>query len=97
MFELYFIDKENYDLYLSKNKFEVLEKKEDTFYVLVSFPKDKYDEFFSSLDDTVLVKFQEKPFTLQDYFMSFYKEQREFGGLSGVAGNTKEGLKNEKR
>ncbi len=97
MFELYFIDKENYDLYLSKNKFEILEKKEDTFYVLVSFPKDKYDEFFSSLDDTVLVKFQEKPFTLQDYFMSFYKEQREFGGLSGVAGNTKEGLKNEKR
>ena len=97
MFELYFLDKENYDLYLSKNKFEVLDKKEETNYVLVSFPKDKYDEFFTSLDDTVLVKFQEKPFTLQDYFMSFYKEQREFGGLSGVAGNTKEGLKNEKK
>ena len=97
MFELYFLDKDNYDLYLSKNKFEVLDKKEETNYVLVSFPKDKYDEFFTSLDDTVLVKFQEKPFTLQDYFMSFYKEQREFGGLSGVTGNTKEGLKNEKK
>ena len=37
--------------------------------------------------------FEEKPFTLQDYFMSFYKEERDFGGLDGVKGNTKEGLK----
>ena len=96
-FELYFLDKENFDHFVNDlNKFQIVDKKEDTFFCLVSFPNDKYNEFFDSLGDAKLVKFQEKPFTLQDYFMSFYKEQREFGGLKGVEGNTKEGLTNAK-
>ena len=98
MFELFFLDEDNFDLFVNKlNKFEIIDKNEDTNYCLVSFPNDKYNEFFESLGESKLVKFQEKPFTLQDYFMSFYKEQREFGGLKGVAGNTKEGLTNEKK
>ena len=96
-FELFFLDKKNFDLFINeKNKFEICNKNEETLYCLVSFPCDKYNEFFDTLEGVVITKFQEKPFTLQDYFMSFYKEQREFGGLSGVAGNTKEGLTNGK-
>lgn len=96
-FELYFLDKTNFNKYINENnKFEIVDKKEDILFCLVSFPCDKYNEFFDTLENIKLTKFQEKPFTLQDYFMSFYKEQREFGGLSGVAGNTKEGLTNGK-
>jgi hypothetical protein len=36
-----------------------------------------------------VAEFEEKPFTLQDYFMSFYKEEKKFAGLSGVEGNAK--------
>ena len=62
--------------------------------VLAEAPQ--YNEFFATLNGVKIKKMQEKPFTLQDYFMSFYKEERDFGGLSGVKGNSKEGLNNGK-
>ena len=96
-FVLEFADKENYDKFVKeKNKFELIYENRKALMVHVSFPSDKYDEFFDTLDGVVITKFQEKPFTLQDYFMSFYKEERDFGGLSGVKGNTKEGMNNGK-
>ena len=96
-FELQFADKENYKLFLEKkNKFEVASTSEDILTCVISFPNNKYNEFFDTLENIKITKFQEKPFTLQDYFMSFYKEERQFGGLSGVTGNTKEGLKDGK-
>ena len=96
-FELEFIDKDNYHRFVDeKNKFTLVSSNEATFNCLVSFPHDKYNEFFATLDGIKVTKFQEKPFTLQDYFMSFYKEERDFGGLSGVKGNSKEGINNGK-
>ena len=96
-FELEFIDKDNYHRFVDeKNKFTLVSSNETTLNCLVSFPHDKYNEFFATLDGIKVTKFQEKPFTLQDYFMSFYKEERDFGGLSGVKGNSKEGLNNGK-
>lgn len=96
-FILEFADKDNYDKFVKeKNKFELIYENRKALMVHVSFPSDKYDEFFDTLDGVVITKFQEKPFTLQDYFMSFYKEERDFGGLSGVKGNTKEGMNNGK-
>lgn len=96
-FELEFLDKENFNKFINeKNKFEIVNSNENTLICLVSFPPDKYNEFFDTLEGVKVAKFQEKPFTLQDYFMSFYKEERDFGGLSGVKGNTKEGLNNGK-
>ena len=53
------------------------------------FDSTEYKEFFDSLMGIKIKEFEEKPFTLQDYFMSFYKEEKEFGGLSGVKGNKK--------
>ena len=88
-----FFDKENFDKYLNeKNKFKVEYSNDKVLIAVVTFPNDKYNEFFNSLNGVVVKKLQEKPFTLQDYFMSFYKEERDFGGLSGVKGNSKEGL-----
>ena len=88
-----FFDKENFDKYLNeKNKFKVEYSNDKVLIAVVTFPNNKYNEFFNSLNGIVVKKLQEKPFTLQDYFMSFYKEERDFGGLSGVKGNSKEGL-----
>ena len=87
---LHFLDKENMDLYLKeRNKFKLVEQNENNLTATIEFEKAKYREFFDSLMGIKIKEFEEKPFTLQDYFMSFYKEEKEFGGLEGVKGNTK--------
>ena len=87
---LHFLDKENMDLYLnSRNKFKVENINIHSLTAEVEFNKKDYKVFFESLSGIKVKQFVEKPFTLQDYFMSFYKEEKEFGGLSGVKGNTK--------
>lgn len=89
-FILHFLDKENMELYLSKNtKFKVVGKNEVNLTADVEFSKEQYKEFFDSLMGIKIKEFEEKPFTLQDYFMSFYKEEKDFEGLSGVKGNKK--------
>ena len=96
-FILEFADKKNLDLFINeKNKFELTYSNDELKLALVTFPNNKYNEFFNTLEGVVVTKLQEKPFTLQDYFMSFYKEERDFGGLSGVKGNSKEGLTGDK-
>lgn len=87
---LYFLDKENLDLYLEKGKnFNIKNINEHSLTAEVEFNKKDYKVFFESLGGIKIKQFVEKPFTLQDYFMSFYKEEKEFGGLSGVKGNSK--------
>ena len=87
---LHFLDKENMDLYLKeRNKFKLVERNDTNLTANIEFDKKDYKEFFNSLFGVKIREFEEKPFTLQDYFMSFYKEEKEFGGLSGVKGNKK--------
>ena len=81
------------DKYLKKCPFEIERKNEARLIVGVKFKSSQYKEFLDSVMGVKITTFAEKPFTLQDYFMSFYKEERDFGGLEGVKGNTKEGLK----
>ena len=89
-YTLYFLDKESLDLYIKKaTKFNIKNINENSLTVEVEFNKKDYKLFFDSLSDIKIKQFVEKPFTLQDYFMSFYKEEKEFGGLSGVKGNSK--------
>ena len=93
---LHFLDKESLEDYLNnQNKFTCSYSNPDLLLAAITFPQDKHNEFFQTLEGVKIKSFEEKPFTLQDYFMSFYKEERDFGGLSGVKGNTKEGLKAE--
>ncbi len=70
-------------------KYEVLDVNEKRRLVTIKISKKDYQDFFDTLSKYMIREFEEKPFTLQDYFMSFYKEEKEFGGLSGVEGNKK--------
>ena len=89
-YSLHFLDKENMDLYLKeRNKFTLVEANEELLTATIEFNKKDYKSFFDSLFGIKVKEFEEKPFTLQDYFMSFYKEEKEFGGLEGVKGNSK--------
>ena len=57
--------------------------------VTVEVERDQFKAFFNILSSFPVREMEEKPFTLQDYFMSFYKEEKSFAGLSGVEGNSK--------
>ena len=95
-FILHFATLEDMKEYLEKrNKFEAIYTNEELLLAYIKFPVDKHKEFFKSLAGIKITQFEEKPFTLQDYVMSFYKEERDFGGLEGVKGNAKEGIKTE--
>lgn len=94
---IHFLNKEDLKDYIeNRNKFEVVYSNEELLIAVIKFPQDKHNEFFLTLEGMRIKEFEEKPFTLQDYFMSFYKEERSFDGLSGVKGNSKEGLNKEK-
>ena len=72
-----------------KNPCEVVEQHPLRHIVTVRINRKDYRKFFSSLKGLNVREFDQKPFTLQDYFMSFYKEEKTFAGLSGVEGNKK--------
>lgn len=86
---LRFRDKENMEAYEKKCPFEMIEKNEDRLSISVKFKTEDYKRFIDSVLGIKLYTFVEKPYTLQDYFMSFYKEDKTFGGLGGVVGNEK--------
>lgn len=68
---------------------EVIEVSDIRRRATVSIKRDSFRKFFASLAGLNVIELEEKPFTLQDYFMSFYKEEKAFAGLSGVEGNVK--------
>lgn len=86
---VHFKDLDNMNRYLERNPFDILEKNEKTFSIVISFLKSDTNKFFDLLDGISVSSFDQKPYTLQDYFMSFYKEEKTFGGLEGVVGNKK--------
>ena len=89
-YNLHFKDKTNYDLFLKKKiKCEIVSENINRKIITVKINKKDYKPFFESLEGIYITEFDEKPFTLQDYFMSFYKEEKDFGGLEGVKGNKK--------
>ncbi len=89
VYVIHFKDKENMDKYLKKNPFTVLDNNDKIFTVTVQMQKSDLNKFFDLIVGINVITFDEKPYTLQDYFMSFYKEEKEFGGLEGVKGNKK--------
>jgi len=80
---------EEYKKFIKKNTFEIVNENEKALTAMVRFHVSQYNAFLDMLDGIDVSGFGEKPFTLQDYFMSFYKEEKEFAGLSGVKGNVK--------
>ena len=85
-----FNDLDNFNRFVKENtKYEILGTNDKRKLMTIKINKKDYREFFDFLGKYYIREFEEKPFTLQDYFMSFYKEEKEFAGLSGVEGNTK--------
>ena len=89
VYVLTFQNKENMDAYLEKCPFEIIKRNDERLTITVKFKDTQYKQFIDSVIGVKLATFAEKPFTLQDYFMSFYKEDKTFGGLEGVVGNEK--------
>lgn len=86
---LRFKDKDNMDAYVKRCPFEIIEQVPERLSLTIKFDTKDYQKFIDSVVDVKLRTFAERPYTLQDYFMSFYKEDKTFGGLSGVVGNEK--------
>ena len=82
-------DEKEYKNYLANNPFELVKKNDRTHAIMVKISDKQYKKFIDSICKIKIDVFIERPYTLQDYFMSFYKEDKVFGGLSGVEGNTK--------
>lgn len=86
---LTFRTKEYMDDYIKKCPFEVVDRNELRLTASIKIKTSQYQEFIDTLIGVKLNSFSEQPYTLQDYFMSFYKEDKVFGGLGGVVGNKK--------
>ena len=86
---LRFMDKKNMDEYVKKCPFEIIQNVPERLSLTIKFQTKDYQKFIDSVVGVKLHTFAERPYTLQDYFMSFYKEDKTFGGLSGVVGNEK--------
>lgn len=86
---LRFVDKKNMDEYVKKCPFEIIQNVPERLSLTIKFQTKDYQKFIDSVVGIKLHTFAERPYTLQDYFMSFYKEDKTFGGLSGVVGNEK--------
>lgn len=93
---LYMRDKNNFDNLLLDNSFNIAFSNENKLTIGVIVNKDNINDFFKKLKAYKFDGFEEKKFSLQDYFMSFYKENKEFQGLSGIKDNDKGGEKNGK-
>lgn len=86
---LRFLDKDNMEKYKAKCPFEIIQDIPERLTLTIKFQTKDYKNFVNSIVGIKLATFAERPYTLQDYFMSFYKEDKTFGGLSGVVGNEK--------
>ena len=86
---LTFRTKEYMDDYLKKCPFDIVNQNEILLTASIKITISQYQQFIDSLIGVKLNSFSEQPYTLQDYFMSFYKEDKVFGGLGGVVGNKK--------
>src|SRR5574344_334041 len=53
--------------------------------------KEHVNDFFQTMSHYAIARFEEITFSLEQYFMSFYKENKAFGGLKGIEGNGQNG------
>lgn len=86
---LEFKDNEMMKKFLKQKRFKIVKEIPDALIIHVNVNIKDYAKFLKLLSDYDIKSFSEKPFSLQDYFMSFYKEEKAFSGLSGVSGNKK--------
>ena len=88
-YELKFDSLESLNKFIGDKNNDIKTSDEAKLTCLVTVDRSKTKEFLNKITKYDVKDFGEIPFTLQEYFMSFYKEEKSFDGLSGVRGNTK--------
>lgn len=88
-YELKFDSLESLNKFIGDKNNDIKTSDETKLTCLVTVDRSKTKEFLNKITKYDVKDFGEIPFTLQEYFMSFYKEEKSFDGLSGVRGNTK--------
>lgn len=81
-------DSAEFDRFLSDAKdssaFTIIKQKPDTLSVTISTSDDKVNDVIAVLSKYNMTEFTHRKETLEDYFMKFYKEDKNFEGVSGV-------------
>ena len=77
IYRITFANKTSYDRFASMN-YSFTSKNEAKLRVRISLEKNEINELLSHLKTLEVVEFQEIPFTLEDYFMEFYKNNKVF-------------------
>jgi len=82
-YNIRFDDWDNYKLFINKNTkyLNILKKNQSTLEVLVSTHDNDIDEVVNYLSNYKIAEFTNKKETLEDYFLRFYQDGQEFGGL----------------
>lgn len=84
-YEIFFASRKDYDEFMAKAKtkkdiLEVLNSDKDRYYAYISTDDKNINEVIDLLAGFEMKGFDNKKETLEDYFMKFYKEDKDFGG-----------------
>ena len=79
-YRITFEDKKSYDDFIQL-KYHFSSKNQEKLRARVHILTDELDDFVKTLTRYNIADFHEIPFTLEDYFMKFYKEDKEFKGV----------------
>lgn len=84
-YQLFFKDENSYSSFIAKEetngKLKILDKNPSDNNVLISIHDKDINYLINSLTDYSLIRFTNIKETLEDYFMKFYKEDKDFGGV----------------
>lgn len=80
IYRVSFEEKESYEAFTSMD-YHFTSKNPKKLRARVTVQKEEVNQLISDVADLKVSDFQEIPFTLEDYFMQFYKEERTFEGV----------------
>lgn len=77
IYRVTFYDKKSFDIFTALN-YTFHSKNEKKLRARIVIPKNSVNELLSDISNLAVTEFQEIPFTLEDYFMGFYKNDKTF-------------------
>lgn len=83
-YEISFFYSEELGHFEQENPYEVVERNLPLKQLVINLEKDEISNLISRLVKYRLKSFLERPFTLESYFMHFYKSGKSFGGVGSV-------------
>ena len=80
IYRVTFLDKESYKIFTDM-PYQFTSKNPGKLRARVTVQKEEVNQLINDIAELNVTDFQEIPFTLEDYFMQFYKEERTFEGV----------------